>query len=133
MRRERRSPARSALSQAWRARPIIFGAVEKLALPADGEDVDALLSEPLEQLGEEPGELGLLGARATRPVARQRATGNLFEVEEIGGDAPDLRAHAVGVRPRGREHLTRLPGLRVFERADDTRDRALDNVARRHG
>ena len=83
----------------------------------------------LQQVREKRDEFRLLGSRPARPVARQRASRHLVEVEQLDRDLPDL-----GARPRfaGNAWLDPLgtvgPGLAAFEHRDHTADSGLDHL-----
>src|SRR5439155_18071957 len=66
--------------------------------PLTGELLDAGDVGPLEEIGEQAHELGLLLGRSAVPVMGERASRHLVEVEELGGDSPDLGATHLGAR-----------------------------------
>jgi len=78
----------------------------------------------LEELGEQPHELRLLLRRSVVPVAGERTTRHLVEVEEVGRDAADLRATDVAAWP-----IEVGGGQILLQHRDDARDRALHDVA----
>ena len=99
------------------------GAVERLRGvedPLTRVRFDAVHVRALEEIGEEPDELGLLFPAATGPVAGEGAAGNLVEVEELARDPLDLDP------PVARNTAT---GIGLLEHVDDTHHGRLHGLA----
>src|SRR2546425_7797024 len=99
------------------------GAVDRLGRvedPLPRIRLDAVHIRALEEVGEEPDELGLLIVRATSPVAGEGPARDLVEIEEPPGDPLDLDPPVV-----------RHPaaGVGLLEHADDAHHGRLHGLA----